>query len=399
MDILKKIVEWYMKAMKFFLFLVKLSVIPIVLLIILSFSPIVPKIYYLIYNYNFSYNRENVIECGGINTCINDIKWEKDNLIVSGTYGWGAGYEILPNSILGFYKIKDNDVNLYITVSDGQLGILELIKRAKALAYRDKVSFKFTIKNLSQKDYKIILNDFEQWSFSTNGEKEILYENFCKKNDKSYEPYKWEIRNNDGCWRYAARKTENPELCFNMSHYYQNETGDDYIENCVPYAVGKKEHIKYCFNEKFKVSETEDLCLKNLGIKLKDVELCDTISNSDTKNDCLQGVALGLEDIKICDRIKSSSSREGCWQAFAVQLKEPEICDKVSDNNKYGCILAVAKEMNDPEVCNRNEKLDKKDYCLMLISFKTEDSKICDRISTDRIKKWCVNRIIDHEVK
>jgi len=390
MDILKKIVKWYMKVMKIFLFLIKLFIIPIILLtIILLFSNIVPKIYYLVYNYDFSYDRKNAVGCEGINACINSIKWEGNDLIIDGNYTWiqGSGASF----IHGFYKVeKDDSLYLYIASYDSQLGILELSKHANALASEENAKFNFIIKNLPKKKYKVILNNFEQWSFSINGEKEILYKNFCKKGDKSHR--------NDGCWRYVARKTENPELCFNMSHYYQNETGDNYIENCIPYAVGKKEHIKYCFNEKFRISETKNLCLKNLGIKLKDVELCDIISNSDTKNDCFREVALGLEDIKICNRI-SSSSREGCWQEFAVRLKEPEICDKVSDNNKYGCILAVAKEMNDPEVCNKNEKLDKKDYCLMLISFKTEDPKICNRISTERIKKWCVNRIIDHKVK
>lgn len=43
MNILKTIVTWYLEAMKAFLFLVKLSVIPIILLIILSYSSIVPE--------------------------------------------------------------------------------------------------------------------------------------------------------------------------------------------------------------------------------------------------------------------------------------------------------------------------------------------------------------------
>ena len=182
MSISKKIIAWYTKVMEFFLVALKIFVKVAVLLLLVLLTifllasfllPIVPKIYFLIYNYDFSYNRENIVKCENGKTCINNIKWNKDDLIISGAFELAGGYGI-PDTILGFYKVEDDSVSLYIGVFDNQLGMLKLAKRADALSYDDKVNFKFTIKDLPKKNYKVILDNFEQWNFFVDGEKEIL---------------------------------------------------------------------------------------------------------------------------------------------------------------------------------------------------------------------------------
>lgn len=182
MNTSKKIVEWYTKVMEIFLAALKifvkagvlLSFILLTVFLLASFLlPIVPKIYFLIYNYDFSYNRENITKCENGKTCINNIKWNKDNLIISGAFELAGGYGI-PDTILGFYKVEDDSISLYIGVFDNQLGMLKLVKRADALSYDDRVNFKFTIKDLPKKSYKVMLDNFEQWNFSVDGKKEIL---------------------------------------------------------------------------------------------------------------------------------------------------------------------------------------------------------------------------------
>ncbi len=372
MNILKIIVTWYLKAMKIFLFLVKLSVIPIILLIILSYSSIVPEYIYSKYNYDFSHNRKNVISCNGIGSCMNDIRWEKDDLIINGTFGWSAGYEILPNSIVGFYKVKDDNINIHIAISDNNLGMLELVKRAKALAYDDAVNFEFTIKDLPKKDYKVILNNFEEWNFSVDGEKEILYKNFCK-NDKSYK--------SDGCWRYVARKTGDIELCFNMSHYYQNESGDNYIENCIIPIVSKKEHIKYCFDKEFQKSDAKDACLEKLGKKLNEESICDMIQDYGKQAECFQHVAAVLGDIKICEKIDPCHSK--------YHLKDVGmVCNRYRQES---CFCGVARKTQDLEVCNRISKGSiYRDYCFSAVAEEKEDIKICEEIEYHAIRDKCI---------
>ena len=376
--ILKKIVEWYMKAMKIFLFLVKLSVIPIVLLIILSFSPIVPKIYYLIHNYNFSYDRKNDSGCGEIDACIDNIRWEEDDLIISGDYTWIQGTEA--SFVHGFYKIKeDSSLYLYVESHDNQLGIFGLSKHANAFASEENIKFNFIIKDLPRKDYRIILNNFEQLNFSINGEKEILYEDFCEKDNKSYK--------NDRCWKYVARKTENPELCFNMRADY------NYIENCVIGAVSKKEHVKYCSDDKFK-PELRDACYKKLGMKLGDIDICDMMSNRIEADKCFWHIAQKWKEwknIETCNESTSSKSKGECLLNIAKQTKKLEICNLINYQGiRPNCILTVAIETENPEACDKVQNLITRDHCFKKVSFELQNKEICNKIFISTIRNECI---------
>lgn len=166
-----------------------------------------------------------------------------------------------------------------------------------------------------------------------------------------------------------------------MSHYYQNETGDNYIENCIIPIVSKKEHIKYCLDEEFQKPDAKDACLEKLGIKLNEESICDMIQNYDKKANCFQHVAAELEDIKICEKIDPCHSK--------YHLKDVGIvCDRYRQES---CFCGVAKKMQDPEVCKMISKGSiYRDNCFLAVAKEKEDIKICEEIEYSVIKDKCV---------
>lgn len=263
----------------------KLFVVIIALLIlwaILMFSSVIPKIYYLIYNYDFSY------ENGGSGNWIDNIEWEKNNLVVKGNYKYESA-DCRSSAVHGFYKIKNNEIYLYVKENNLNYDFLKMVKNANALCCCEEiVNYKFEIRNLPKKDYKVILNDFEKWNISIDNKKEIVYDEFCSNYD---------------CWEHMSKKLENPELCFNLR-------GNDF-EKCVYFSVSKKEHIKYCDEIVDPGSiHSRDLCIRDLAIELQDYNLCYNLNSF--QDDCILKVAKSLRDSSVCENIKNFEREKNC---------------------------------------------------------------------------------------
>ena len=269
---IKDIFNYKINTKKLFVVIIALLILWVVLL----FSPVVPKIYYLFHNYDFSYVD------GGSGTWIDNMGWEENNLVVEGSYSWMILYSQSP-FVHGFYKIENDIIYLYVKGNDTHFDFLKFTKEANAIVESHRtIDFKFTIKNLPKKDYKIILNDFEKWNISINNKKEIVYNEFC---------------NNYDCWIHMSEKLENPELCFNLN-------GDD-LRRCITFTVSKKEHVKYCES-----IYSRDLCIRDLAIELQDYNLCYNLNSF--QDNCILKVARSLRDHSICENIKNLEEKENC---------------------------------------------------------------------------------------
>lgn len=257
----------------------KLFAVIVALLIlwaVLLFFPIIPKIYYLTHGYDFSYVD------GGSGTWIDSIEWEENNLVVKGSYSYESP-DCKSHPIHSFYKIKDDEIYLYVRSNNLHFNFLKIVKNANALCCcEENVNFIFEIKNLFKKDYKVILNDFEKWNISVNNKEEIVYNEFCS---------------NYNCWKHVSEKLENPELCFNLN-------GDD-LRNCITFTVSKKEHIKYCES-----IYNRDLCIRDLAIELQDYNLCYNLNSF--QDDCILKVSKSLQDPSLCENIKNFEIKENC---------------------------------------------------------------------------------------
>ena len=264
-------------------------VVLIILCVIFSNFPIIPKFYSLIYNYEFSYGNS---ESGNQ---VNNIKWENDNLIIEGDYTWMAVStnvlsDLFPTYILGFYKVKDNNIHLYISDGGTQFHFLRLIKKANALGgttgliYDKSTYFKFTIKNLPKQDYGIVLNNVGQWKISTENKKTILQQESCD-----------EISNliiATGCLISAAREFNDPELCLKLDNF-KGTDNSRYIDDCIINSIDKIEHLKYC--DLIKDDYNKDYCFNKLAEKFLDKEVCKKIEDSSKETDCWIEVTRALK--------------------------------------------------------------------------------------------------------
>lgn len=266
--VLENIINVYIKIIRFFIS--KTFVLLILFLIVLCFLPIIPKLYLFIYNYDFSYiERNSSSYCVSDCAWVDDIKWEGKDLIVTGTYNWyyTGGGVFPPDFLHGTYKVDNNVVHLYVKEHRSQFGIVDLIKVAKASIAIKTADFKFTIKKLPRKDYKVVLNNFERWHISSNNSKEVLYQEFCKDSQCNK-------------FGYGLERLKNPEHCLNLK--------EEYIEYCIYSVISKKEHISYCTNEKyFKKLDDRDTCVEKLGIRFYDIEICNKINNLSRRESCL----------------------------------------------------------------------------------------------------------------
>ncbi len=160
--VLENIIKVYIKIIK--IFISKTFILLILLLIALDSFPIIPKLYFFVHNYNFSYDKtsdktrcfDDSFDC----ICIDSIKWEGNDFIVTGIYNWSYGGVSMtsPDLLHGAYRVNDDIIYLYVQESNSQFGSMGLTKFAKALVVDETADFKFIVKNLPRKDYKVVLN-------------------------------------------------------------------------------------------------------------------------------------------------------------------------------------------------------------------------------------------------
>lgn len=261
----------------------KLFTVIVTLLIlwaVLSFSSIVPKIYYFISGCEFSYEKGTDATK---NNWINNIEWQGSDLIINGGYEYfGTGVKLSPTFIHGSYDIKEDKIFLFVRKNNFQF---KIIKKAHALLWSKKINFRFVIKNLSKKNYEIVLNNTESWRIYPNGNKKLLRYESCG----NY---------NSDCWERLAKELNNIRLCLNLKDQIL-------VESCFEHSINKKEDIKGC-NDNM-------LCLQMSAKKLKDVKICDKIQNLYEKDICIKKVAISLNNKNMCYQINDHSVQYKCF--------------------------------------------------------------------------------------
>ena len=166
MNNIRKYINFLLNMYKKFIKIFVVLFIFLILIFILDYFPIVPKIYYILNDYNFSYNQQlmNESDCMEGYSWINNSKENISDLKINGVYTWTYSGSDIKNNAFGFYRIDENNVYLYVREYHSNYEVVNLIRRANAFLADKTVNFEFIIKNIPEKDYNIILNNTEKIS-------------------------------------------------------------------------------------------------------------------------------------------------------------------------------------------------------------------------------------------
>lgn len=142
----------------------------------------------------------------------------------------------------------------------------------------------------------------------------------------------------------------------------------------------------------------------------KGIEQCDAIKNDDKLkthyNFCVENVATAAKDPNICYKIDQSLAAspeqedftDGCIYNIALNSRTGDAyinlsdwCGKLSDlySRKDNCYQSYAKIL--PNVCDYMSSQDQKGLCYTTVAQQQNDSKLCNKISSQQQKTFCIN--------
>lgn len=136
-------------------------------------------------------------------------------------------------------------------------------------------------------------------------------------------------------------------------------------------------------------------------IFLKTTNLCKDILEEEEKINCLQQVAIETNNLELCKKIFTGGSK--CLGAIAAKTNNFNLCSITKIGEMVGsplpkefnpkeCFQEVFRYLNltNPEICDKAE-IEDKSSCITAAAIYLDDPKLCDKITHELGKKWCLD--------
>ena len=220
-------------------------------------------------------------------------------------------------------------------------------------------------------------------------------------------------------WGVADRSLD-IELCKELNVFAQ----------CLDKIALEKKDFNVCYEyedineERYYDNESKqiqiDYCLGDLATELEDIEICKLISDGSLrKRDCIQDIAVLRLNAGYCDDL-SDYNWLSCMRAVGIKKSDENVCDLISletienknlaeDENGLGrseysisssrntCFEFVAKEKNDENICLMIEE-GFGEFCITNIAVKKEDVELCEKIEDEDTKRFCITRLTNNYI-
>ena len=131
----------------------------------------------------------------------------------------------------------------------------------------------------------------------------------------------------------------------------------------------------------------DSFCYIGLAAKHKDTALCQKMT-SDIRKSCYTVIAQASNNPAICE--EAGSYKNSCYREYARNMKDVSVCDKITDvYEKDNCYSDAANTLADGSYCDKIKVVPNKDNCYHNIAMRLQDKTFCDKISTQNIKDSC----------
>ncbi len=147
--------------------------------------------------------------------------------------------------------------------------------------------------------------------------------------------------------------------------------------------------------EEVVVEECDENCKYESALKEENVALCKAINNQTLRENCFRELSDSV--LEACLLVEDREVRDFCARNFAVKLKNITLCDQVSD--REGCRIAVdpCLSAEDYEFCTILQSGDPTqcgdDNCLMEFALALNDSGACLLMESEISKRACQSLI------
>ena len=151
-----------------------------------------------------------------------------------------------------------------------------------------------------------------------------------------------------------------------VADYYDCNFGKDAV--CVTEKVTISNDVSLCGLNKYANPHERNNCIIELGKNSQDIIICDDIENGagrdreEYKSYCLANVAINVKNPSLCEGIKKYYFKNDCYLIVSSKSTNIDICDKVTDSEKHECVSNVAININNRSLCDNVSKKDK-EYC------------------------------------
>ena len=163
-----------------------------------------------------------------------------------------------------------------------------------------------------------------------------------------------------------------------------------------------------------------DYCLGDLATELEDIEICKLISDSSLrKRNCIHDIAVSKLNAGYCDYL-DDYDWVSCMKDVGIKKSDENLCDLIKletienknlaeDKSGLGrsgysissarntCFEFVAKEKNDENICLMIEE-GFGEFCITNIAVKKEDVELCEKIEDEDTKRFCITRLTNNYI-
>jgi len=190
----------------------------------------------------------------------------------------------------------------------------------------------------------------------------------------------------------GAEIDRDPDILLMMKHTperFSEEKYYEYLKNeCLKeYAIINNDPA-LCGNESRGTCELK--CIVKLAVLNRDKSLCEKAGKDWCKKRCLLEIAVRERDVNACKELKSN---EYCLKDLAIILKDPSLCDLLHAQKRDSCIFNIAATSNDKALCYTMKEEKRKDSCLFNLALQNKDSSICEEIKDPDVRSSCLSGI------
>ncbi len=135
----------------------------------------------------------------------------------------------------------------------------------------------------------------------------------------------------------------------------------------------------------------EDICMMGIAGKHKNASLCRKVS-SDQRKGCYTFVAEVANNADLC--LDAGAQKDQCYDQYARDLRDVSVCDKISDiSYKDSCYSGLASTLGDPTLCDKIRNVNQKDSCYWSMASRFSDSSYCQKIANSNQKQNCLQNM------
>lgn len=203
------------------------------------------------------------------------------------------------------------------------------------------------------------------------------------------------------CIIYVAGYHSDIKLCEQLSFGYEGldlnrrqKYINEWKQKCYVEVAKKSSDPSICNL----LSNGKELCLRDIAINSRNIDLCKSLSKDYDRNYCIKTVSINKGDTINCALLSSQKEIDECILKIGKSSKNIETCNLIKTTHIYDyCIDNLKKINNNPNFCEYYKSDDKKSKCYFDFAKERLDSSLCYLIPKNEEQYDCIKLFINQK--